>query len=538
MAIIDKLYLKDEYGEDVAYDIGANGDNVTFGENISVNSKLSSLSSTVGEQGTNLSNHTNSSVPSESGSHGIRYYNSALQVKNGSDWSDVTTGGNIAAIPICIEKYTYNGSSQTPTFIGYDSNKMTASGLTSKTNAGTYEVTFTLKNGYQQEDGTTSSKAMTQTIEKAEGYVNFTSVRYGSAKFENGIYYVTNGTEINYPSEEDNLQFSASGEIIQDNCDDGLAAVIQQSGSNKYVSVRSLTLGKHDVILTVKESSNYKEKNFPMIYYSQTAVNKNYGSQSTSPDEIIGLMIVDHYKNDLNLKDYQAVGDIRIADENNYIMQIHSGTFQNTGSCTDGNEYVKQSTCAQVILGFDHDTLQSAKDGKTKAAITVQMVGKLSKTESGDQYYFRMLPADYSYTVNNFQGTKVYEQMKYVRLNTAMGDEQTRYFAPKSVVKTINQVDTTPSTTTYNTEFFLLSVDEYRSSSSFGDGTQYDYYKIQSNTGKNPGQNPIYQTPSGESAKHQTRTVASGNKSYIMLYNSYSSVTDSSTYGVSLACCI
>ena len=75
----------------------------------------------------------------------------------------------ISVIPSQSGSPTYTGSAQTPTWTGYDSAKLTISGDTTGTNAGTYNVTFTPKSNYQWADGTTTAKPATWTIAKAAG---------------------------------------------------------------------------------------------------------------------------------------------------------------------------------------------------------------------------------------------------------------------------------------------------------------------------------------------------------------------------------
>lgn len=61
---------------------------------------------------------------------------------------------------------TYTGSAQSPTWNNYDSSKMTISGTTSGTNAGTYYATFTPKEGYCWTDGSTTAKSVSWGIGK------------------------------------------------------------------------------------------------------------------------------------------------------------------------------------------------------------------------------------------------------------------------------------------------------------------------------------------------------------------------------------
>lgn len=73
----------------------------------------------------------------------------------------------ISAVPSQSGILTYTGATQTPTWSGYDSTKMTIGGTTSATNAGDYSATFTPGNNYQWNDGTTEAKTVLWSIAKA-----------------------------------------------------------------------------------------------------------------------------------------------------------------------------------------------------------------------------------------------------------------------------------------------------------------------------------------------------------------------------------
>lgn len=73
----------------------------------------------------------------------------------------------ISAVPTQSGTLTYTGSSQSPTWEGYDSGKMTLGGDTSAIVAGNYEATFTPKDLYRWADGTTEAKTVQWTIANA-----------------------------------------------------------------------------------------------------------------------------------------------------------------------------------------------------------------------------------------------------------------------------------------------------------------------------------------------------------------------------------
>lgn len=75
----------------------------------------------------------------------------------------------ISAVPSQSGALTYTGSSQSPSWSGYDSAKMTLGGTTTGTNAGSYNATFTPKANYRWSDGSTGAKTVAWSIGKAAG---------------------------------------------------------------------------------------------------------------------------------------------------------------------------------------------------------------------------------------------------------------------------------------------------------------------------------------------------------------------------------
>lgn len=73
----------------------------------------------------------------------------------------------INSVPTQAGILTYTGAAQSPSWNGYDTEKLTIGGTTSGTNAGSYVATFTPKEGYEWSDGTKTAKSVTWTISKA-----------------------------------------------------------------------------------------------------------------------------------------------------------------------------------------------------------------------------------------------------------------------------------------------------------------------------------------------------------------------------------
>lgn len=87
-------------------------------------------------------------------------------VTDGSSVTATPEKVTIASLPSQSGSLTYNGTEQTASFTGYDTDEMTATGITG-TNAGSYTATFTPKADYKWWDGTEESKTVAWTISKA-----------------------------------------------------------------------------------------------------------------------------------------------------------------------------------------------------------------------------------------------------------------------------------------------------------------------------------------------------------------------------------
>lgn len=74
-------------------------------------------------------------------------------------------------VPTQSGSLTYNGGPQSPTWNNYDTAEMTIGGVTSGTDAGSYNAQFSLKDtvGTQWADGTTGDKTVAWSIQKAAG---------------------------------------------------------------------------------------------------------------------------------------------------------------------------------------------------------------------------------------------------------------------------------------------------------------------------------------------------------------------------------
>lgn len=165
-------------------------------------------------------------------------------------WPDGSTEGkavpwtigraSIADVPTQAAGLAYTGSAQTPTWTGYDSDKLTISGQTSGTAAGDYTAKFAPKSNYQWADGTTTEKPAEWSISKAAGSLALdkSTIRLTpSAKFS--AITVTR---------------AGDGAISATSSNTGVATV---SVSENTVLVTAVKDGTATVTVSVAEGTNY-----------------------------------------------------------------------------------------------------------------------------------------------------------------------------------------------------------------------------------------------------------------------------------------
>lgn len=85
----------------------------------------------------------------------------------------ITVERGTISVPTVSGSLTYNGQAQRPTLTGYDAGKMTLSGDTSGTNAGSYTAVVTPTAQYKWSDGSTEAKDIQWSIAKATPSITF-----------------------------------------------------------------------------------------------------------------------------------------------------------------------------------------------------------------------------------------------------------------------------------------------------------------------------------------------------------------------------
>lgn len=253
----------------------------------------------------------------------------------------------------------------------------------------------------------------------------------------------------------------------------------------------------------------------------------------TGTEEEIAAMIEGYYNGDLTLADIQSVwsvGDMRTVS-------------LSAMSATGVGESHRAQDVQMVILDFDHDTLTTPINEKTKALITVQQKDCLMDAGSaaGQRYNENNTEAGY---MNPAPDTNVGGWRDCARRTWC----NSIYFSAlplafKSLIKNTEHVATlgnsTSNTTTTTDNVFLVSAYEVLGSNGYAsaqEGTQYSYYTTVSNRNKNPSQSSQYTT----SCTWWWRSTNNSNTRFCDWYGDGSSdYRDASTaYGIVPAMCL
>ena len=182
-------------------------------------------------------------------------------------------------------------------------------------------------------------------------------------------------------------------------------------------------------------------------------------------DEDIVAMLKAHYNGEINIADYWSVGDMRT---------IHLDAMAATGV---GESHVAQDQ-QFVIIGIEHDDLETPINNHTKAAITIQPLCVLSNGTSAESGYMNSSNTN----SGGWEGCARRTWCNSVFVNALP-------LAIKNLIKTVSKLNYKVSNNTLATtsdKVFLLSETEIFGtisghSAGSAEGTQYEYYKTYSN---------------------------------------------------------
>ena len=367
---------------------------------------------------------------------------------------------------------TYNANSQTPSWSGYDTAKMTIGGTTSGTTAGSYTATFTPKTDYRWSDGTTTAKEVAWTIGKAAGSltVSPTAITLNATTKTATITVTRAGT----------------GKISASSNATGIATISPASstatGSVTFtVSSVNDTTGSATITFSVDADTNYKapsNKTVAITASFKPTASTTATSGVTYTDGLSGL-------------DAETVSLFGEAISNNSaITNTTSTVYIDFGSVHRKIDIGDQVTLALNgtnytfdVIGFNHDTLTTAaaygaNTATGKAGMTLQMHNLFAATS-----YAMNSPA------TNSGGWKN-SAMRTSTMATMKG------YLPddwEAIIKPVNKASGTgggssSGTETVSDSCFLLAEIEIFGSTTYsvsGEGTQYAYYKAGNSKVKN-----------------------------------------------------
>lgn len=283
-------------------------------------------------------------------------YVATFTPKEGYEWADGTkTAKSVTwtiskaslSVPAQSGTLTYTGSAQSPQWSNYDSNKLTISGTSTATNAGSYAATFTPKTNYQWSDGSTSAKSVTWAIGKAAG----------------SLTLAKSSVTLNISSLTESVAVTRAGDgVISATSSNTATARVEVSGTS--VKITGLKAGTAKITVKVAAGTNHTAPSDKTINVTVSLPDTSLANNT--PDIIAAAAKSGQAAN------YWSVGDkVGIAV---------NGSF-------GGLSY--NNTVYAFILGFNHNSSVEGGNsihfqfGKTAAGVDIAFVNSYGSTSTG-----------------------------------------------------------------------------------------------------------------------------------------------------------
>lgn len=391
----------------------------------------------------------------------------------------------VLTVPSQDGSLVYNGQPQSPTWLNYDSTKMTIGGTYSAINAGDYTATFTPAEGYCWSDGSLAAKYVDWSINKAAGSLSISKTSIAlDANTKSTTFTVTR---------------AGDGAITVISSDTSVATV-SVSGTTITVNSVNNTSGSATITVKVAAGTNYTAPASKTC--SVTASFKPTASTSAAS----GVT----YTNGLSGLDAATVTLFAEAISNNSaITNATSEVYIDYGSVHRKISVGDQVTLSLNgtdynfdVIGFNHDTLTTAtaygsSTATGKAGITFQMHDLFTTY----------------YPMNNSSTNSGGWKSCVMRTSTMATMKGYLPSAWQSAIKPVNKASGTgggssSGTETVSDSCFLLAEIEISGSTTYsvsGEGTQYAYYKAGNSKVKNK---------SGSASDWWERSPLSGSSSY------------------------
>ena len=321
---------------------------------------------------------------------------------------------SIATVPSQSGTLTYTGSAQSPIWSNYNAEQLTIGGVTSGTNAGSYNATFTPTANYRWSDGTTTAKNVSWTIGKAAGSLSISPT----------------SMTLDTTTKSKTIAVTRSGDgTISAVSNNTTAATVSVSGNT--VTVTGKANGSATITISVAAGTNY-----------------------TAPANKTCAVTVSFLKDNFADNDWASI-----------IAACHSGSVPSTWVVGNSKTMTINGASYQVdIIGKNHDTYAAGG----KAPLTFQLhdcYGETknmnsSNTNSGGWTSCAMrsthLPA-----ILALMPTEVQNGIREVNKMTSAGSKSATINTTADKLFLLSEIEIFGSV----------------SKSKKGEGTQYDYYK-------------------------------------------------------------
>ena len=329
---------------------------------------------------------------------------------------------SIATVPSQSGTLTYTGSAQSPSWSNYNSAQLTLGGVTSGTNAGSYNATFTPTANYRWSDGSTTAKTVGWTIGKAAGSMSLSADTLSlDATTTSGTITVTR---------------AGDGAISASSSATGIATV---SVSGNIVTITGVASGSATITVSVAAGTNY-----------------------TAPANKTCAVTVNFLYDTFANNDWSAI-----------IAACQSGSVPDSWVVGNSKTMTINGTSYQIdIIGKNHDTYTA---GGT-APLTFQMHDcyadtkqmNSSNTNSGG-WTSCAIRSTHLPAILALMPSEVQAGIKEVNKLTSAGSQS-------------STINTTADKLFLLSEIEIFGSVSYSKS---GEGTQYDYYKAGNSKVKN-----------------------------------------------------
>lgn len=543
--------LVDENGE-LLYPISVLG--AIYKDNQTAEQWVEGLNDTLN---TKIDTHVLEDITSENGVHGIRYYNDVLSYKNMfGEWVEITTsGGNTPTPPTPTE--TPLGEPTNVSLTNADESVVIMWSDPEDVDTSVWNGTVVVrKEGSaptDKSDGTIVVDSRTRNQYATSGYTD-TGLTNGTEYFYGIFPYTTNETYTNtyttsitpsaiYPSAPTNVSVEAGDSQISISFTTpsdatgtrivwGTSAPTDENDGNIINNVNGsftitgLTNGNTYYVRVYSYNAKHRFTGSDVV--SATCEYYRIVTWADGTYEEISAMLTAHYNGYINISDYWSVGDVRTIP-------------LSAMSATGVGETQPAQNAEVVIIGFGHDDLVNPINGKSKAALSLQLknglevVGYMYSAYNSPSYSLWDGSPRRTWCNSTFKNALPAELVSLIKTVT----KKTWRYAHSSYSGYRTQQTT-------NDDCFLISEFEVfgvqgLSTIDYGavgeDGTQYEYYKTSSNRIK-------YLGVSGTSANTwwlRSSYVSNGGYSYFRSVNASGSVGNhsaNSTRGVAPGFCI